>query len=157
VYDTLTTYNVVELYDTLTVFEYETLYDTLITYETVEVYDTLTTYNVVELYDTIYTTVTDTLYIDVPTGINPPNEFNLLRVYPNPASDQITIDYGDYGLLNGYSLKITNSIAQTVFITNINTPQSIIDISNWASGLYALQVFGAGGEEVSRKTIVVAE
>ena len=97
----------------------------------------------VTIYDTILTSVTDTLIIDITlTGIPLPNNTNTMLVYPNPASDVVFIDNGDYSTMTGYTLKIINTLGQEVFNSNINVPQFQIPVSNFgAEGLYYIAIF----------------
>jgi hypothetical protein len=63
-----------------------------------------------------------------------------LRVYPNPASNQITIDAGT--LEGNYQLKIFNSIGQQMFEGNgvLNGQKLSTDVSEFASGVYVIQL-----------------
>jgi hypothetical protein len=140
VYDT----SYVTVYDTLTT--YETVYDTLYTYETI--YDTVTT----------YVTVADTLLIDITfTGIEgQPSWLNTVTVFPNPASDHITIDYGNFALLAGYNTIITDATGATVYSSTVNSQQAYIDINAWgATGVYYLTIYDAGGAPVAVRHIVL--
>jgi hypothetical protein len=140
VYDT----SYVTVYDTLTT--YETVYDTLYTYETI--YDTVTT----------YVTVTDTLLIDITfTGIEgQPSWLNTVTVFPNPASDHITIDYGNFALLAGYNTIITDAAGATVYSSAVNSQQAYIDINAWgAAGVYYLTIYDADGAPVAVRHIVL--
>jgi len=132
------------VYDTLTV--YETLYDTVYTYETI--YDTVTT----------YVTVTDTLLIDITfTGFEgQPSWLNTVTVFPNPASDHITIDYGNFALMAGYNTIITDAAGATVYSSAVNSQQVEIDINAWgATGVYYMSVYDASGELVAVRHIVL--
>jgi hypothetical protein len=132
------------VYDTLTV--YETVYDTVYTYETI--YDTVTT----------YVTVTDTLLIDITfTGIEgQPSWLNTVTVFPNPASDHITIDYGNFALMAGYNTIITDAAGATVYSSAVNSQQVEIDINAWgAMGVYYMSVYDANGELVAVRHIVL--
>jgi hypothetical protein len=140
VYDT----SYVTVYDTLTT--YETVYDTLYTYETI--YDTVTT----------FVTVTDTLLIDITfTGIEgQPSWLNTVTVFPNPASDNITIDYGNFALLAGYNTIITDAAGATVYSSAVNSQQAYIDINAWgAAGVYYLTIYDASGAAVAVRHIVL--
>jgi hypothetical protein len=158
----LTPEEVQELYTldacTFTVYDtsYVTVYDTLTTYETV--YDTLYTYETI--YDTVttYVTVTDTLLIDITfTGIEgQPSWLNTVTVFPNPASDHITIDYGNFALLAGYNTIITDAAGATVYSSTVNSQQAYIDINAWgAAGVYFLTIYDAGGAPVAVRHIVL--
>jgi hypothetical protein len=132
------------VYDTLTV--YETVYDTVYSYETI--YDTVTT----------YVTVTDTLLIDITfTGIEgQPSWLNTVTVFPNPASDHITIDYGNFALMAGYNTIITDAAGATVYSSAVNSQQVEIDINAWgATGVYYMSVYDANGELVAVRHIVL--
>jgi hypothetical protein len=140
VYDT----SYVTVYDTLTT--YETVYDTLYTYETI--YDTVTT----------YITVTDTLLIDITfTGIEgQPSWLNTVTVFPNPASDHITIDYGNFALMAGYNTIITDAAGATVYSSAVNSQQAYIDINAWgAAGVYYMTIYDASGTAVAVRHIVL--
>lgn len=135
------------------------VYDTIIT----EVFDTtyVTINDTVPVYDTIpvyeYISVTDTLIIDaVLTGIDPPDNLNTLKVYPNPAKDHIFINTGDYTRMNGYSLKIIDQLGAVVFETNVEEPLYEINLSTWTGmGLYYVQVIDSGGSIIDIRKIVL--
>jgi hypothetical protein len=132
------------VYDTLTV--YETVYDTVYTYETI--YDTVTT----------YITVTDTLLIDITfTGFEgQPSWLNTVTVFPNPASDHITIDYGNFALMAGYNTIITDAAGATVYSSSVNSQQVEIDINAWgATGVYYMMIYDSNGELVAVRHIVL--
>lgn len=112
---------------------------------------------IVTVYDTLLTTVTDTLIINATlTGLNPPSNLNTLKVYPNPANTHITIDYGNFVSMNGYTLKIVNAVGQTVFTTLINQQTSYIDLSTWTgNGIYFVQLIDTQNNTVENRKIVI--
>jgi hypothetical protein len=111
----------------------------------------------VTVFDTVLTTVTDTLVINTQiTGSNPPNNLNTLKVFPNPASTHITIDYGNFNAMSGYTLTIVNSIGQTVFTTPINQQTSYIDLSTWTgNGIYFVQLIDPQNNTIENRKIVI--
>lgn len=104
-----------------------------------------------------YITVTDTLVINATiTGINPPNNLNTIKVYPNPANTHITIDYGNFSDMNGCTLKIVNSVGQTVYTTPINQQLSYIDLSTWTgNGVYFVQIIDLLNNTIENRKIVI--
>jgi hypothetical protein len=111
----------------------------------------------VTVYDTLLTTVTDTLIINTTiTGLNPPSNQNILKVFPNPSNTHITIDYGNFGSMNGYTLTIVNAIGQTVFTTPINQQTSYIDLSTWTgNGIYYVQLLDIQNNTIENRKIVI--
>jgi len=114
---------------------------------------------IVTINDTITTliSVTDTLVINtLITGLTPPNNLNTIKVFPNPANSHITIDFGNFESMNGYTLTITNSIGQTVYTTPINEQSSYIDLSTWGgNGIYFVQIINTLNNTIENRKIVL--
>jgi uncharacterized protein (TIGR02145 family) len=112
---------------------------------------------IVTVYDTLLTTLTDTLVINTQiTGITQPNNLNTLKVFPNPASTHITIDYGNFNAMSGYILKIVNAVGQTVFTTPINQQTSYINLSTWTgSGIYFVQLINPQNNIIENRKILI--
>jgi hypothetical protein len=119
----------------------------------VTVYDTI--YNTITIYDSI--AVTDTLIIDVTfTGVNPPNNINTLKVYPNPTKDKVYINTGNYALMSDYRIKIINSLGQTVFENLVTQPLFEVDISAFgALGLYYIQLYDDANQLIDVRKIIL--
>lgn len=107
--------------------------------------------------DTTFISVTDTLIINANlTGINPPNNINTIKVFPNPTNDHITIDNGTYANMNGYQIKIMNSLSQIVFQSVINQQQFYIDLSTWTgNGIYFVHLIDAQSNTIDIRKIVL--
>ena len=121
---------------------------------TIQIADTCITN--VTVYDTLLTTVTDTLIINTTLSLPAPNNANTIKVYPNPASDHITIDNGNYSAMAGYSIKITNNAGQQVFQSTINQQQFYVDLSTWnGNGLYFVHLFDPQNNTVTVRKIVL--
>jgi hypothetical protein len=131
-------------------YRYITVYDTTI----VTVIDT----NYVTIVDTNYISVTDTLIINaVLTGLNPPNNLNTIKVYPNPAKDKIYIHTGkNYSLMADYSIKIINSQGQPIFDSKITEQIFEIDVSTFGqTGLYFLQLYDPVNQLIEVRKIIL--
>lgn len=119
------------------------------------VYDTIH----VTVYDTVtnYVAVTDTLIINISlTGLSQPDSATSIKIFPNPTSDHITIDYGNFSLISGYSVEVKNSLGQTVFATLVNQQQSYIDISNWGgNGIYFVHILDSQNTILDIKKIIL--
>ena len=131
-----------------------TVYDTIniTVIDTVTVYDTLN----ITTYDTVLVSVTDTLIIDVFTGLSSPNNYNTIIVYPNPTNNLLFIDNGNYALLSNFTLKIINSTGQQVFNSPINVPAFTVNMSQFGGpGLYFLQIINPNNQVVQEKKIIL--
>ena len=90
------------------------------------------------------------------TGINPPNNSNTIKVYPNPANNHITIEYGDYAIMNGYQLIIENSLGQEVFQTEITQQSDYLNLNTWGgNGLYFVHIVDPQGNTIDIRKIVL--
>jgi hypothetical protein len=151
------------IYDTLTSIHIDTIhhYDTLLVHltDTIHHYDTLLVHltDTIHKYDTTRISVTDTLIIHASlTGIAPPNNINNLKIYPNPTSDHININCGNYTSMSGYTIKITNSLGQTVYSGLVNQQVLSIDLNTWSGkGIYFLNIYDAGNNLIDTKKILL--
>jgi hypothetical protein len=107
--------------------------------------------------DTTLITVTDTLLINTTiTSLNPPNNANTIKVFPNPTNDHITINYGNFSVMNGYQLKIENSLGQQVFQTNITQQSDYLNLTSWGgNGLYFVHIIDPQGNTIDIRKIVL--
>ncbi len=154
----------IQILDSCITVVQDTIFTELVdtSYVTQNIYDTLstqvfdTTYVTLNIYDTLLTTVTDTLVIQTQISGITPETYNTLRVFPNPASTHITIDYGNFATMNGYTLTIINSLGQTVFTTLINQQTSYIDLATWTgAGMYYVQLIDPMNNTVENRKIVL--
>jgi hypothetical protein len=110
----------------------------------------------VTVCDTLYTTVTDTLIINTTLSLPAPNNENTILIYPNPASDHITIDNGNFAAMAGYTIKIENNAGQQVFQSAINQAQFYVDLSTWTgNGLYFVHLIDPQNNTVTVRKIVL--
>lgn len=79
-----------------------------------------------------------------------------LIIYPNPATNEITIDFGLWignPIAIGFELEIINTFGQSVYQAAIQNPKSAINLEGFSKGLYLFKV-RAGDEVVVRKVVV---
>ena len=161
VYDTLIINDTLTFYgDTITFYDSVTVCDSIIlSYDTIIYYDTLVFYDTIIFQDTNYVSigVTDTLYMNVSfNSSSSASSFTTFKIFPNPASDVLNINNGDYSSISNYELKISNGLGQSVFSSSINIPQFQIPVSIIGSpGLYFIQVFDNLGSLVVTKQLVI--
>jgi len=66
------------------------------------------------------------------------NSNSFFSVFPNPASDQITIEANEY--LMGSEFAIYNSIGKSVRKGSITTKETIVNLNDLATGIYILRI-----------------
>jgi hypothetical protein len=107
-------------------------------------------------YQTI--TVTDTLIINANlTGLNPVTFQNSIKVYPNPTSNVLNVDFGsNFSSLAGYSMRIDNAAGQTVFITPVIQQLYTSNLNGWTgNGLYLVYLINPQGSVVDVRKIII--
>ena len=83
---------------------------------------------------------TDTQSVSVTTGIDFIEFGNLVKIYPNPSTGKLYIELENPGN-NDLSIRIINVNGQVIYIKNVLTkPIEEIDLSNYAKGIYFIQV-----------------
>jgi hypothetical protein len=70
---------------------------------------------------------------------------NSLRLFPNPASDRITISSSSKGLLS-----ILNLNGQQVLHQTLTSPSTTFDISTLSPGIYVVKVVSSQGVEMGK-------
>ncbi len=81
---------------------------------------------------------------------------NILKVFPNPTKDYITIDLGNYLNFNAVNLKITNSIGVTLFTKTINEKTININLKGInGKGIYFMQLTDENNNTLALKKIVL--
>jgi hypothetical protein len=117
-----------------------------------------------QLYNTgiYFQTVTgscDTLQFNANiTGFNPITYQNQVKVFPNPAKDNLVIDCGaNFNTLSGYSIKILNTMGQSVYNSLITQQVSTILLSSptWSPGAYVVQFINPTGTVIEAKQIII--
>lgn len=83
------------------------------------------------------------------------SKFNF-AIYPNPASQNITVEYNER-FQNG-QISIVNSVGKTLMMQTLTAPNKIqIDINNLKAGLYIVKIVAADGSSLQEKLIVEAK
>lgn len=121
-------------------------------YDTIPIYDT----TFVTIYDSI--AVTDTLIIDVTlTGIDPPDNVNSIKVYPNPIKDAIFIHTGNnFEQMIDYKIKIINTKGSIIFESNVTQQLFEIDVSDFGqTGLYFIQIINNSDQIIDIRKILL--
>lgn len=119
----------------------------------------------VSVFDTTYVTITDTTHISVTDtliinalllGVNPPNNVNKMKLYPNPTKDYLFIHNGDFALMSNYKLKIVNALGQEVFNSNINKQLFDINLSKLSGkGIYFVMLYDPLNNLMEVKKIIL--
>jgi hypothetical protein len=80
----------------------------------------------------------------------PNTSSNKLKIYPNPASDKITIEIKSQNIANSSLLSVYNIQGQLMFEKPVSQRSTNIDISAMARGVYIVKLTTNKNIEVSR-------
>jgi len=98
-----------------------------------------------------------TLYSrSIATGLYEKTLKNSIQVYPNPTSSFIYINNGNFSLMNCYSIKIDNSLGQTVFNQVIDQQQFYINTATWSgAGIYFVYIIDNNSNIIETRKIIL--
>ena len=88
----------------------------------------------------------------VPAGINQYELNQSVSVYPNPASNNVTIEISDLKL-KGAIVRLFNIVGEVVYQAEIINSDSVIDVSSFAKGIYTIDIEN-NGNRVFKKLVV---
>ncbi|NQY30656.1 MAG: T9SS type A sorting domain-containing protein [Flavobacteriaceae bacterium] len=80
------------------------------------------------------------------------NNNNITRIYPNPATDKITIEFNDSSMVN-QEISIYNLVGQKVntLLSSKSQNKQVIDLSKLPSGIYFIQFVNKQQQMVTKK------
>ncbi|MTE26163.1 T9SS type A sorting domain-containing protein [Winogradskyella ouciana] len=82
-------------------------------------------------------------------GVDDFEEGSSLRLYPNPTSDVLNIEFKS--VIADGTLEVFDILGKQVFVQSITSNNiSQIDVTNWESGLYLIKMSSENGEETKR-------
>jgi len=79
-----------------------------------------------------------TLYESEVLSANTATYESNVNIYPNPANDQITIDFGNLDNVEDWNIKIINILGQEVLSQPMNTDK--INVSELSKGVYIIRI-----------------
>jgi acetyl esterase/lipase len=106
-----------------------------------------------EKFDTCFSITRDFLYhhLKFPTSI-PEMEEAEIEVYPNPATDLLTICVGEAMQCKPLNVNVVDVMGRVVFSETISASEFRLDVSRWPSGVYFMQV-EQDGQHFGRKIL----
>jgi N-acetylneuraminic acid mutarotase len=79
-----------------------------------------------------------------------------IRIYPNPVSDKLTLDFGKDVSSQEASIRIMNSLGQVIFSKRIDASTENLSLSDWAvKGFYYVQILNIKNEILGTQKIIV--
>lgn len=104
-----------------------------------------------------YVKVTDTLEINLNLSDFDPIEYsNVIKIFPNPTQDLITINTSNLEGISDLSLRITNYLGQVIFENAINMENFTINLSNFGgAGTYLVNVLDNNNNVLESRKLVL--
>ena len=88
-----------------------------------------------------------------PTGILKSFELSHVEVFPNPASDNLTIKMNNSEIL--YSVELYSITGENILhINDINSASYTIKLGDYPKGIYFVKINGGFEDMVTRKIII---
>lgn len=84
------------------------------------------------------------------TNVNYDENNSKLKIYPNPAKNQITVEVNGF---NANRLEISNIIGAKILSTSFFSSKQPIDISGLKAGIYFVTIYGIGQMETQRLVV----
>jgi hypothetical protein len=86
--------------------------------------------------------------VSTTVGINNISLASGVKLYPNPASDQLTIEMES----RFNTVEVTNTLGQVVYKANLTEKTKVIDVTGYSAGMYYVKLQGDAGM-VTRKFV----
>jgi len=84
------------------------------------------------------------------------NSSNGIKIFPNPASSHLNLDFSNYINLKGYSVKIVNTLFQVIYNQPITKQTETIDLTTFdLNGIYLLFLTDAQNKTIETRKIVI--
>ena len=78
-------------------------------------------------------------HLNLPTSV-PESEEMLVQVYPNPATDLLTIHVGEAMPSKPLNVNVVDVLGRKMFVGPVSSPEFRLDVSQWPSGVYFIQM-----------------
>ncbi|MBP5650553.1 MAG: T9SS type A sorting domain-containing protein [Bacteroidales bacterium] len=91
-----------------------------------------------------------------PTGVEEVLNATKVRAYPNPASDNVTIEYAVSSNANKVQLVVKNLLGSTLYTRNldVNSNRVKLNVSEYPAGIYFYSIEADGRPLVTKKLLV---
>ncbi len=94
-----------------------------------------------EKFDTCFSIARDFLYRHLkPSTSVPEMEETKIQIYPNPATDQLTIRVGEVTPSKPLKVTAIDVMGRTIFKEDVSTTEFRLDVSQWLPGVYFLRI-----------------
>ena len=96
-------------------------------------------------FNTCFAVARDFLYghLNFPTSI-PEMDAEDILVYPNPASDMVTISVDGLASDGLFTITVVDVTGRKMLEKSSSSPQLAIDVTQWPSGVYFVRIGGNG-------------
>jgi hypothetical protein len=89
--------------------------------------------------------------LSVTVGIGEITRDANIAVYPNPANDAVSVNMNDADVSD---ITLSNALGQVIFHESVTAKQTVIDLKNFAAGIYTLNCKTNAGVVVKKISVV---
>ena len=94
-----------------------------------------------------------TASVNVCTGLNDAKSENSVMVFPNPATDKLTINLTDELVATTKSIEIYDALGKIVKVVSISTSQTFISVSDLARGVYTCRLINTSNQTIIKRFV----
>ncbi len=100
--------------------------------------------------------VGDPVCLEITVGENEISDKSQIKIYPNPASKNITINTGNQNIMSDYNVKIENILGQTVYDQTANQQEIQINVKDLGSkGTYFVKIIDRQGTLLHTEKLIL--
>jgi len=104
-----------------------------------------------EKFNACFDITRDFLYNHLSFPVSVPEwDEKLVQVYPNPATDMLTISFGEAVSSKAYNMTVVDVMGRKLFSGSVSSREICLDVSQWLSGVYFVQM-EQDGQHFGRK------
>lgn len=97
------------------------------------------------------------IVIDGTTSITEVDQEGTFTAYPNPADDNLWIEFEDLANVTNHSINIMNVMGQTIHTEQVANTATNIDVQDWAAGMYFVNLTDENGVVRAVRKVVVQQ
>ncbi len=94
-----------------------------------------------------------TASVNICTGLNEALAENSVSIYPNPASDRLTVNLTEELFSTTTSIEVYDALGKIVKVVSVSSEQTSINIGDFASGVYTCRLITSSNQTIIKRFV----